>query len=378
MIYSRALALHSATMIACMFAAVATFSVAHADCGSVGVTTCVDGLSRELMQRRVDRTLATDPANERIDKRFNQTGAAEAQPFAIAPDGKNTNFNTSLTQWGSAITGAEKARFEKAREELAKKKIKLPRELTAANPKLDVWARAHHTAFEADDRKVGDALTTYVGADYKVRRDLLVGGMVQVDETERGIDANAPGSVAGQAYMAGPYMAYRVTPGITLDAKTAIGVAEDSAVADTGSADFATNRMLSEARVTSNVAIDKWTLTQKGAVTYIDERSSASVPGVAGSAVDATRLSVGPELKRPIDAGDGKSLEPFVFYKKSLNLDRGGPLDLSGSQDIVGGGVSLNKQNAYQIRATADFTETQAEKLDNSVAGRVQVNVPLP
>ena len=190
--------------------------------------------------------------------------------------------------------------------------------------------------------------------------------------------SNAPGSVAGQAYMAGPYMAYRVTPGITLDAKTAIGVAEDSAVADTGSADFATNRMLSEARVTSNVAIDKWTLTQKGAVTYIDERSSASVPGVAGSAVDATRLSVGPELKRPIDAGDGKSLEPFVFYKKSLNLDRGGPLDLSGSQDIVGGGVSLNKQNAYQIRATADFTETQAEKLDNSVAGRVQVNVPLP
>ena len=378
MIHARALALpFAAAVFTCMFA-VATPQIAHADCGSVDVTTCVDGLSRELMQGRVDRTLATDPANERIDKRFNRTGAAEAQPFAIAPDGKNTNVNTSLTQWGSAITGAEKARLEKAREELAKKKIKLPRELTAANPKLDVWARAHHTAFEADDRKVGDALTTYVGADYKVRRDLLVGGMVQVDETVRGIDANAPGSVAGQAYMAGPYMAYRVTPGITLDAKTAIGVAEDSAVEDTGSADFATNRMLSEARVTSKVAIDKWTLTQKGAVTYMDERSSASVPGVAGSAVDATRLSVGPELKRPIDAGDGKSLKPFVFYKKSLNLDRGGPLDLSGSQDIVGGGVSLNKQNAYQIRATADFTETQAEKLDNSVAGRVQVNVPLP
>jgi hypothetical protein len=378
MFHSRALALpFVAAVLTCMYAA-ATPHVAHADCGSVGVTTCVDGLSRELMQRRVDRTLATDPANERIDKRFNQTGPAEAQPFAIAPDGKNTNFNTSLTQWGSAITGAEKARLEKAREELTKKKIKLPREITAANPKLDVWARAHHTPFEADDRKVGDALTTYVGADYKLRRDLLVGGMVQVDETERAIDPNTAGSVAGQAYMAGPYMAYRVTPGITLDAKTAIGVAEDSAVADTGSADFATNRMLSEARVTSNVAIDKWTLSQKGAVTYIDERSSASVPGVAGTAVDATRLSVGPELKRPIDAGDGKSLEPFVFYKKSLNLDRVGGLDLSGSQDIVGGGVSLNKQNAYQIRATADFTETQAQKIDNSVAGRVQVNVPLP
>ena len=378
MIHSRALALPFAAAVLAGMLAAATPDVAHANCGSVGVTTCVDGLSRELMQRRVDRTLATDPANERIDKRFNQSGAAEAQPFAIAPDGKNTNFNTSLTQWGSAITGAEKARLEKARDELAKKKIKLPREIVAANPKLDVWARAHHTPFEADDRKVGDALTTYVGADYKLRRDVLVGGMVQVDETERGTDASAAGSVAGQAYMAGPYMAYRVTPGITVDAKTAFGVAQDSAVADTESADFATNRMLSEARVTSNVAIDKWTLSQKGAVTYIDERSSASMPGVAGAAVDATRLSVGPELKRPIDAGDGKSLEPFVFYKKSLNLDRGGPLDLSGSQDTVGGGVSLNKQNAYQIRATADFTETQAEKVDNAVAGRVQVNVPLP
>ena len=67
-----------------------------------------------------------------------------------------------------------------------------------------------------------------------------------------------------------------------------------------------------------------------------------------------------------------------MYYRKSLNMDQVGGLDLSASQDIVGGGLTLNKQNSYQIRATADFTETIAETVDNSVAGKLQVSVPLP
>ncbi|MGI8724179.1 MAG: hypothetical protein ACR2J1_02200 [Methyloceanibacter sp.] len=52
--------------------------------------------------------------------------------------------------------------------------------------------------------------------------------------------------------------------------------------------------------------------------------------------------------------------------------------ELLQRQDIVGGGLTLNKKNSYQIRATADFTETIAETVDNSVAGKLQVSVPLP
>jgi len=325
-------------------------------------------LSRELLQSRVDRTLATDPANDRINNRMNGEAGGASAPFALSPDGNNTNFNTSLTQWGSAMSEADKEAIESARKQLSKD-AKLPQPAKLKAPKLDLWARAHHSPFEADDTKIGDALTTYVGGDYRVDRDLLVGGLVQVDESNRGLTAG-PGSIAGQAYMAGPYMAYRVTPNITVDAKTAWGVARDSAMADSASTSFATNRMLSEAGVSGSWDINKWQLSQKGAVTYVDETSTAAIPGVAGTSVDSTRLRVGPELKRQIDVGANKSIEPFVYYKKSLNMDQVGGLDLTGSQDSVGGGLTLNKPNAYQIRATPDFTETAAESIDNSVAGR--------
>jgi hypothetical protein len=52
--------------------------------------------------------LPTDPAGDRF-RRLNApgTGGTATSPFAVTPDGDNANFNTSLTQWGAALSDAD-------------------------------------------------------------------------------------------------------------------------------------------------------------------------------------------------------------------------------------------------------------------------------
>jgi hypothetical protein len=60
-------------------------------------------------------------------------------------------------------------------------------------------------------------------------------------------------------------------------------------------------------------------LSQSGAITYLDEASKGAMPG-GQTSIDVTRLSIGPELKRRVDMSSGLSVEPFAFFKSSLDL----------------------------------------------------------
>jgi hypothetical protein len=125
-----------------------------ANCGpGLATETCPDGsgtasgydglagLAQDLMQRRVDRTLATDPASDRFH-RLNASSAAGAatSPFAITTDGDNANFNTSLTQWGAALSDADREVLKDARNALGDD-TPLPKAANLPAPRLDLWAQ---------------------------------------------------------------------------------------------------------------------------------------------------------------------------------------------------------------------------------------------
>ena len=170
--------------------------------------------------------------------------------------------------------------------------------------------------------------------------------------------------------MAGPYMAYRLTPHVTLDAKAGWGAADDSAVAQTGNARFATDRMQSEAKLRGNWGYNQWQFSQSGAVTYLGESTDA-----IGNSVDVTRLSVGPEMKRHFDTKGGASLEPFAFFKSSLDLGDAAFTE-PVARNTLGAGVSLIKPENFDIRATADYTESTNNAVAPATTGKVQVSVP--
>jgi hypothetical protein len=113
------------------------------------------------------------------------------------------------------------------------------------------------------------------------------------------------------------------------------------------------------------------------AITYVDDNAAASISGPADGAAQTTRLTAGPQIRRQFDAGDAGSLEPFAFFKTSLDLDSVMVLR-DAARNTIGGGVALNQPDGYSIQATANFSETLGAALpDPTLAGKVSVSMPL-
>lgn len=350
-------------------------SLADESCTGASATSVCDetsALAKDLMRRRVSRTLAVGPASDRLDL-LKTPGTAAVTPFVMTPDGGNANFTTSLSQWSSSLSAADREKL-KAASEASGENLPLPQPVQDAR-KFDLWAKGRREAFGKDGRvtKEGSAVSTFMGADYRLDKDLLIGGMLQVDEAHQTILA-APDAVEGSAYMAGPYFAYRVTPHIVFNAKTAWGNAQDNAIAGSASEAFATQRMLSEAKVSGQWGWEGWQLSQSGAVTYLDE-TSIGLAGASETSVDVTRLSVGPEVKRRFQAGENLSIEPFAFFKSSVDVAETGLADPS-ALNTIGGGVTLAEPDSYSIRATADYSEHTESTNPGEAKGKVSVSVP--
>ncbi len=339
--------------------------------GVPGIAVCgaAPDLARDLSRSRVGRTLATDPASERLGRLDRNGASSSSAPFSMNSGGSNaTDFNTSLNQWGAALTAADAQALKDAKLDLDDD-IPLPKPPKLKPSKFDVWAAGRREAFtEEGAGKKNSALTTYLGADYRASRDFLFGGMVQLDDSRQSIIA-APEAIDGRAFLAGPYMAYRLTPHLTLDAKAGWGAADDSAVGELGSTRFLSERMQSEAKLTGNWGFDRWQFNPSGAVTYLGEQSDT-----AGGSVDVTRLSVGPEIKRQFDTKSGAAVEPFAFFKSNLDLSDASMAD-PVSRNTLGAGVSLIKPENFDIRATADYTESSGTDAP-ATTGKVQVKVP--
>jgi hypothetical protein len=238
-----------------------------------------------------------------------------------------------------------------------------------------VWAESRQAPFQT----VGGAqalTTTYFGADYRLGSDLLLGAMVQRDD--RILTLPIDGEVtATDAYLAGPYAAYRLSSNLVLGGRAAFGETSNGTALLSEETDFTTNRLLTEARLSGSWGLGEWQLMPAAAVTHLDETSIAAIPGVAETSVAMTHFTAGPEVRRPIDMGFGSSLEPFAFFKTSFDLDdlKIGP---GAARNTVGGGLVVNDADGYVIQAIGNYSETMGAAIpDPSLAGKVMVSVPL-
>jgi hypothetical protein len=110
--------------------------------GVAGTATSCEAaseLAASLSRACVDRTLATDPLGDRGRQLDNTiTPQSDIVPlFAMTADGDNTNFQTSLTQWGSALSIADQQTLKQAQEEVGGDLI-LPKTVKR-RPDFDIW-----------------------------------------------------------------------------------------------------------------------------------------------------------------------------------------------------------------------------------------------
>lgn len=217
--------------------------------------------------------------------------------------------------------------------------------------------------------------TTYFGADYRVGPDVLIGAMVQ--RADRSTNPLIDGEeTISDAYLAGPYAAYRLSPNLVLGARAAWGETSDVTTSDNDQQSLTKSRLLTEARLSGNWAVGKWQLMPAASITYVDDTAIASISALSDAAAQ-TRLTAGPQIRRQFDAGDAGSLEPFAFFRTSLDLDSVRVVP-DAARSTIGGGVALNQPDGYSIQAIANFSETiGAELPDADVAGKVSLSMPL-
>ena len=250
--------------------------------------------------------------------------------------------------------------------------------ITRATPDdgQSVWADSRQMPFQAIEG--APAVTaTYFGADYRLGSDVLLGAMVEKDD--RIVTLPIGGDLtATDVYLAGPYAAYRLSSNLVLGARAAWGEISDGATSLANEeANFTTNRLLTEARLSGSWDLGGWQLMPAAALTHVDETALAATPSPAGTSTTATCFTAGPEVRRAIDMGFGSSLEPFAFFKTSFDLDDV-KIAPGAARSTIGGGIVMNDARGYIIQATGDYSETVGVALpDPSLAGKVMVSVPL-
>ena len=250
--------------------------------------------------------------------------------------------------------------------------------ITRATPDdgQSVWADSRQMPFQGIEG--APAVTaTYFGADYRLGSDVLLGAMVEKDD--RIVTLPIGGDLtATDVYLAGPYAAYRLSSNLVLGARAAWGEISDGATSLANEeANFITNRLLTEARLSGSWDLGGWQLMPAAALTHVDETALAATPSPAGTSTTATRFTAGPEVRRAIDMGFGSSLEPFSFFKTSFDLDDV-KIAPGAARSTIGGGIVMNDARGYIIQATGDYSETVGVALpDPSLAGKVMVSVPL-
>lgn len=249
--------------------------------------------------------------------------------------------------------------------------------ITGATPDdgESVWAQSRQTGFQSIDG-APPVTTTYFGADYRLGSDLLLGAMVQRDDRIVALPIGLE-MTATDAYLAGPYAAYRLSSNLVLGARASWGKTADGHALASEETDFTTDRLLTEARLSGSWGLGEWQLMPSAAVTHVDEPAISAIPGLSETSVTMTRFTAGPELRRSIDMGLGSSLEPFAFFKTSFDLDdiKVGP---AAARNTIGGGIVVNDAEGYVIQAMGDYSENLGAALpDQSLAGKVLVSVPL-
>jgi len=204
----------------------------------------------------------------------------------------------------------------------------VPKAPVADKSPLDLWTKLDVQGTEG----AGDAATRIgVGADYKLGRDMTVGMAA-----ERG-DVKPAGVSGTQAAGTQTYD--------KLDAHVRL-------------------------KALSFLSIDGRTNLQSGNADY----------AAANGASEKKTLTVEPRLGKSFGLENGNSIEPFVSYKREIDVEKQMQDAIGHSTaatQSAGAGVTLSKPDNYALSFTTDVTGIEGSQ-SSSVNSKVQLKLPLP
>lgn len=181
---------------------------------------------------------------------------------------------------------------------------------------FDIWAEATFASLDYLGQE-GRFSVIYAGADYKLGRNVLVGGLVQFDRYSPQGTRRA-GTASGHGWMAGPYVTARIAPNLYADLRAAWGTS-DNTISPLGTYvdPFETSRALYSGSLIGQFAIGSATeFRPEIAFRQLEEKQKSYLDsfGVAipGQTVGQGDISFRPRLQHSLIVGEGWTLRPFI------------------------------------------------------------------
>jgi chitinase len=181
---------------------------------------------------------------------------------------------------------------------------------------FDIWAEATFASLDYNGLE-GNFSVIYAGADYRLGKNVLVGGLVQFDRYSPD-GARRAGTASGDGWMAGPYVTARIAPNLYADVRAAWGKS-DNTISPLGTYvdPFETSRALYSGSLIGQFDLGANTqFRPEIAVRHLDEKQQAYVDGlgvaIPGQTVSQGDIAFRPRFHHNIAISDGWTLRPFV------------------------------------------------------------------
>lgn len=327
-------------------AAPLTFEVS---CETAGATFSSSATPEAFVKRRTGRLLSGKPAQTNLSRRGNKPDTLDKvikSTTVLNDEGQPTKL--SVTTSLQNLAAAEGRNL--------------------ADDKFDLWVEGRVSQFakDLDDDDVrykaeGSAGAVNFGADYLLKPGLMIGALVQFDQYREDYDAfNATTSSEGMLF--GPYVSYRISPGLVLDTQIAWGNSDNASVLSDGTqVDFETERQLLRGKLTGSRQLLGLKFTPTVALSVIEDRFAnpeALPEGAAGeNGSFSGQLDVGSSVSYRFSLDDGSFIQPNVGLSTDWTLDSLDALAINGGKFNNDGGakaqagVTVGTEDGVSIKA---------------------------
>lgn len=289
------------------------------------------------MQRRLDRLNGIAPTGGAVNAfGFNLPGSSHV-PVQLAFNDQGAHASLSLAGLRSNRPGEDHA-----------------------DDRLDVWLETEASHVRIDGRK-GDFQIAYLGADWLISPNLLIGGLVQYDNLAWKGPLLA-GEADGHGWMAGPYLTTRISEDLYADVRAAWGKSTNQvSPLGTWTDNFETDRALYVGSLTGEFSLDGSThLRPTLSVRYMKESQLAYADRynvrVNGQVVDQGDVSLAPRIYRDVPITTSWTLRPYAEAEAIVSF--GVPKDLdfgNGTRGRFKVGADLTSENG--VRASLGIFE---------------------
>ena len=348
--------------------------------------TTTPDVVKNFLSRRARLITIEDPL---LTPHLNGSAAQGGNPVNVTAFDRSGRrqvaFSTSLSQLARAGTDDDKTRSNAMALGYAKGLGPPP----VQDHPFNIWIRGAFTSFEDE---VGNANQDgtfgylYLGGEYKLRPNLLVGMILQFDWID-GDDNRTNVGAEGDGWMIGPYIVGKFARNIYFQARAAWGQSDNEVTPiGTYTDSFDSDRWLVSGKVEGRFERGPWRVSPIASLIFFEDESERYVDTlgvtVASQTASIGQFEFGPQIAHGRPIGEDLVLEVFGEVTGIWEFDNdnrvinGIAFGVDDARAKLTGGVILKGGNGMKFQASAFADGLGADDYD-AYGGTVRVRVPL-